>query len=243
MDRYFGDILAAKSLVALREALERHVLASDYRYFIYRGWFAYSRFDERDLHFDNCPPGWHEYYERHLQAGCDPLHLQAVHDSKPILWRQLSPRSPGFYAKAREFGMVTGSTHPVHGPGAQWSSISFIRDRDGQAVERQISATLASCQLLAIYAHDAVGRIVKERCGALSSRPRTAPLPLILNEREREVLGFAAAGHTNSAIARMLSISDRTVVFHLRKAREKLGAANSLLAVSKALSLGLIASA
>src|SRR3954470_20941208 len=241
MDRYFGDILAVKSLAALREALERRVLASDYRYFIYRGWFAHSRVDERDLHFDNCPPGWHAYYERHLQEGYDPLHLQAVHESKPMLWSQLSPRSPGFYAKAREFGLVTGSTHPVHGPGAQWSSISFIRDCEGHAVEKQINATLGACQLLTIYAHDAIGRIVKERCGAVSSRPRTAPMPLILNDREREVLGLAAAGHTNSTIAGMLAISDRTVVFHLRKAREKLGAANSLHAVFKALSMGLIA--
>jgi DNA-binding CsgD family transcriptional regulator len=243
MDRHFGELLAVTSLVALRQALERCILGLEYRYFIYRGWFAHSRLDERDLYFDNCPPDWHAYYARHLHGGCDPLHLQAVHESKPILWRQLAPRSPGFYAKARECGMVTGSTHPVHGPGAQWSSISLIRDREGADVERQISATLGSCQLLAIYTHDAVGRIVKERCGALSSRPRTAPLPLILNDREREVLGLAAAGHTNSAIAGMLSISERTIIFHLRNAREKLGATNSLHAVSKALALGLIASA
>jgi DNA-binding CsgD family transcriptional regulator len=243
MDHYFGDILAAKSLALLRQALERYTMGFGYRYFMYRGWFAHSRHDERDLYFDNCSQGWHAYYERHLHNGSDPLHLQAVNESKPILWRQLSPRSPDFYARAREFGLVTGSTHPVHGPGARWSSISFIRDRDGNDVEKQISATLGASQLIAIYAHDAVARIVKERCGSVSSRPRKAPLPLILNDREREVLGLAAGGHTNSKIAGMLSISDRTVVFHLRNAREKLGASNCVHAVSKALSLGLIASA
>jgi DNA-binding CsgD family transcriptional regulator len=242
MERYFADLLAAKSLAELWQSLERSVFGFEYRYFIYRGWFAHSRPDDRDICFDNCPTGWHAYYERHPH-GADPLHLQAVHESKPMLWSEISPRAPGFYAKAREFGLLAGSTHPVHGPGAQWSSISFIRDREGRNVERQMSATLGSCQLLAIYAHNAVARILKERCHAIPSRPHTAPLPLVLNEREREVLGLAAAGHTNSAIAGLLSISDRTVVFHLRNAREKLGASNSLHAVSRALSLGLIASA
>ena len=121
--------------------------------------------------------------------------------------------------------------------------MSFIYDRDGHDVEQHVAATLARCQLLATYAHDAVGRVVRTPARACSRRPGGAPVPLALNEREREVLRLAAAGHTNSGIAGMLAISDRTVVFHLRNAREKLGAANSVHAVSKALSLGLIAAA
>ena len=84
---------------------------------------------------------------------------------------------------------------------------------------------------------------MREPPAAASAGPECAPVPLALNSREREILGLAAAGHTNSGIAGMLAISDRTVVFHLRNAREKLGAANCVHAVSKALALGLIAAA
>jgi DNA-binding CsgD family transcriptional regulator len=243
MDTHTGELLGARSFAALEDSLTQSARRLGYRYFMYRGWFARSRADERDVYFDDCPLAWRDYYARHVHNRCDPLHLQAVQGSRPLLWARVSRLSPQFFARARDFGLVTGSTHPVHGPGAQWSSVSFICDRDGHAVEQHIAATLASCQLLATYAHDAVARIMREPAGTASPGTRRAPVPLSLNEREREILGLAAAGHTNSGIAGMLAISDRTVVFHLRNAREKLGAANCVHAVSKALALGLIAAA
>jgi DNA-binding CsgD family transcriptional regulator len=54
------------------------------------------------------------------------------------------------------------------------------------------------------------------------------------------VLTWAAAGKTMVGIADILSISQRTVFFHLSNARRKLGAANSRHAICKALALGLI---
>jgi len=241
MQPQIREIVDACSLAALEQSLGQSVRGLGYRYFMYRGWFGGSRADERDVYFDDCPPGWRAYYARHVHNRCDPLHLHAVQGSRPIPWARIAPLSPQFFDRAREFGLVTGTTHPVHGPGAQWSSVSFVCDRDGDEAERHVAATLASCQLLAIYAHDTVARLV--RGPAVAPLAASVPLPLSLNEREREILGLAAAGHTNSGIAGMLSISDRTVVFHLRNAREKLGAANSVHAVSKALSLGLIAAA
>jgi DNA-binding CsgD family transcriptional regulator len=243
MDPHYREIIAAQSFAALERSLAQSVRRLGYRYFMYRGWFARSRAEGRDLYFDDCPPGWRDYYVRHVHNRSDPLHLQALQGSRPILWTRVSRLSPQFFSRARDFGLITGSTHTVHGPGAQWSSLSFICDRDGHEVEQHMAATLGSCQMLAIYVHDAVSIIMREPSAAASDGPGCAPVPLALNPREREILGLAAAGHTNSGIAGMLAISDRTVVFHLRNAREKLGAANCVHAVSKALTLGLIAAA
>lgn len=244
MEHQILDVLGAPSLATLEHSLAQCSRRLGYRYFMYRGWFGRARGGEREVYFDDCPPGWRDYYSGHVHNRRDPLHLHAVQGSRPIVWAHIAARSPQFFARARDFGLMTGSTHPVHGPGAQWSSVSFVCDRDGRETDRQVRATLASCQLLATYAHDAVARLVREPA---PSRPAaaaaTAPMPLVLNPREREILVLAAAGHTNSGIAGMLAISDRTVVFHLRNAREKLGAANCVHAVSKALSLGLIAAA
>lgn len=234
MELEIGEILCAPSLAALERSLAQCSRRLGYRYFMYRGWFARAR-GEHEVVLDESPPGWREYYARDVHR-CDPLHLHAVQGSRPVVWARIAARSPQFFARARDFGLLTGSTHPVHGPGAQWSSVSFVCDREGREVDRHVAATLASCQLLATYAHDAVARLVREPAPA-------RPAPLALNEREREILVLAAAGHTNSGIAGMLAISDRTVVFHLRNAREKLGAANCVHAVSKALALGLIAAA
>lgn len=243
MELQTGEILGAPSLAALEQSLAHCSRRLGYRYFMYRGWFGAARGREREVYFDDCAPGWREYYARHVHNRCDPLHLHAVQGSRPVVWARVAARSPQFFARARDFGLVTGSTHPVHGPGAQWSSVSFVCDRDGRETDRHVEATLASCQLLATYAHDAVARLVREPAPALPAAAAPVPVPLALNEREREILVLAAAGHTNSGIAGMLSISDRTVVFHLRNAREKLGAANCVHAVSRALALGLIAAA
>lgn len=47
-----------------------------------------------------------------------------------------------------------------------------------------------------------------------------------LTEREREVMGLAAAGHPNKEIARRLGISHRTVEIHRARVMNKLGATN-----------------
>ncbi len=73
------------------------------------------------------------------------------------------------------------------------------------------------------------------------SRPAAAARPLeALTERELEVLGLAAKGHTNKAIGMQLTISDRTVQGHLAKIYGKLHATSRTEAVMRAVSLGLI---
>ena len=81
--------------------------------------------------------------------------------------------------------------------------------------------------------HEAVQRIV------LSNGP--LPLKRInLTEREQECLLWAAEGKTGWEIANIVSISERTVTFHLQNAAQKLGVVNRQQAISRALSMGLI---
>ena len=73
------------------------------------------------------------------------------------------------------------------------------------------------------------------------SRPAASDAPPeALTERELEVLGLAAKGHTNKAIGVQLTISDRTVQGHLAKIYDKLHATSRTEAVMRAVSLGLI---
>jgi DNA-binding CsgD family transcriptional regulator len=64
----------------------------------------------------------------------------------------------------------------------------------------------------------------------LGLRPPSAPL----NEREVEVLTWAARGKTSAEIAKILDLTKRTVDFHIDNARGKLGAATRTEAVLKA---------
>ncbi|MEO0637974.1 MAG: helix-turn-helix transcriptional regulator [Pseudomonadota bacterium] len=68
---------------------------------------------------------------------------------------------------------------------------------------------------------------------SLSEEPR-------LTNREREVLQWAAAGKTHFETGVILGLSERTIKHHLMCAREKLDAANTVHAVSRALARRLI---
>jgi DNA-binding NarL/FixJ family response regulator len=101
--------------------------------------------------------------------------------------------------------------------------------------------------LAAVMAVVAAGFVVLPRDGATTSgawaaetsaefEPEAAPA---LTPREREVLALLAEGASNKAIARALSVSVRTVKFHVASLTEKLGARSRLEAVAVARRAGL----
>lgn len=238
--RIKGIFLAA-SFLQLGKAIEANGRQLGFRYFMYHGRFPQTRAGNNDIYFDNCPEGWRAYYRSRDAEGDDALlRLRGTHDVSPLLWRQLSLHAPALFAEARKFGLVTGSSHPVHAPGGQWSSLSFIKDYGGVRAETGIRAALARCQLIAGYVHDAAVRIVTQQTDAVIPILQPRPARGCLNERERQVLTLAAVGRTTADVAATLSISERTVIFHLSNIRQKLGASNSRHAISKALALGLI---
>ena len=83
---------------------------------------------------------------------------------------------------------------------------------------------------LAVLA-DALQRIAEGECvldptivsQADAAAPRARHRSHALSEREREVLGLIAEGHSNAAIARQLVVTDKTVEAHIRSIFGKLG--------------------
>lgn len=64
-----------------------------------------------------------------------------------------------------------------------------------------------------------------------------------LTEREREILKLIFDGKCSSEVADTLSVSKRTVDFHLARAYVKLGVSNRFQAFRRAIELGIINSA
>jgi DNA-binding CsgD family transcriptional regulator len=69
---------------------------------------------------------------------------------------------------------------------------------------------------------------------------RTSPIPL-LTAQELECLRWCKEGKTNWEIGEILSISQKTVEFHVGNAMRKLGAGNRITAVIMGIKTGLIA--
>jgi len=108
------------------------------------------------------------------------------------------------------------------------------------AAARQAQATLHK-----LGARAAVRAFARERAarGARAPRgPRRSTLahPAGLTRREQEVLEQLATGATNSAIAGLLHLSERTVAHHVSAILSKLGAATRLAAIEQARVRGLL---
>jgi DNA-binding CsgD family transcriptional regulator len=73
-----------------------------------------------------------------------------------------------------------------------------------------------------------------------AARLRFCPTQHHLNDREIEALMWAARGKTSEEVAVIMSISERTVNFHLNNARDKLGVTTRIQAAVKATVAGFI---
>lgn len=92
----------------------------------------------------------------------------------------------------------------------------------------------------AIRAVHAGGSYLASRVAAKVLTQMRAPRRSTLSARERAVLRLVADGLTSRQIARQLSITERTVKFHINSILNKLGAENRAQAVAKAAERGLL---
>jgi DNA-binding CsgD family transcriptional regulator len=239
---WLRGILSASSLAGLRESITMIVQRIGFQYFDFRGRYPQLPNDRNEIRLDNFPAGLLDAGSgNETDAVPDPMHHRAMQQATPLLWREWTSHYPDFFSEARKCGLMTGATHPVHGPVGDRSSISFIKGVGGILAEREILAALSECQLISCYVHRAAARISENRFDSLNSGARATVSAPTLTERERECLTWVATGKTAAQVAATLSLSEATIIYHLSKARRKLDAANSRHAISKAISLKLIA--
>src|SRR5215831_10199886 len=232
-------ILAGRSQEDIKQIALGAAARLGFPYLIFSGSFTPRDFGG-EIRFDNLPDPWHRRSggrSRDLLPGS--LRRKALQEVTPLVWSQAAPEVARSLTRARDCGLATGVSCPVRGPSGEWSLTSFALPRCNAQAERHIVNALPDCQLIACAIHCATARIER--------RVPDRALPLrrlgngMLSERESQCLIQSARGKTTSEIGQTLQISERTVAFHLANVRRKLDATNSRHAVTKALSLRLIA--
>ena len=182
------------------------------------------------------PQSWRARYERRSYHQLDPVVTIGSRTRQPFFWgsaeylQQLSPTPRRLFDEARDFGIRSGFTVPVHGPGdcglfSVSSSIGFENFQEA-ALGNQIVLQVMSSRIHAV----AVERFV--------ARAELAPVKL--TEHERVCLSWTMRGKTAWEISQIVNRSRPTIDFHLQKAMRKLGASNKFHAAFKALQAGLI---
>jgi len=108
--------------------------------------------------------------------------------------------------------------------------LTALTDRDNELKGRQLGADDYVTKPIDF---EVLATIIAARLAGVA-RTGLWPKTIALNEREVEVLTWAARGKTSAEIAKILDVAKRTVDFHMENARGKLGAATRTEAVLKA---------
>jgi DNA-binding NarL/FixJ family response regulator len=108
--------------------------------------------------------------------------------------------------------------------------LTALTDRDNELKGRQLGADDYVTKPIDF---EVLATIITARLAGVA-RTGLWPKTVALNDREIEVLTWAARGKTSAEIAKILDLTKRTVDFHIDNARTKLGAATRTEAVLKA---------
>lgn len=197
----------------------------------------HSRFGSAFLR-SNYSSEWRERYDRNGFASLDPTVGHCLTSSLPIVWEPAifsQPAQRAMYEEARNYGIRSGVSLPVHGPRGEVGLLSFASDAEpDDAFRRSMAKVLPGLCLIRDYAFASSAKFrKKEETEGQQDAPK-------LTKRELEVLQWVAVGKSSWEIARITGCSEATVNFHLANVRQKFGVNTRQQAVVKAISLNLI---
>jgi len=189
--------------------------------------------DASTVNLNNFPHEWNVQYEKNNVTQIDPVIAHCNHSTLPVLWsEELFSRTPWLWQLRQQQGLQHGWSQGIHDEETGLRSI--------------LSLARSHCPISAyeLYEHLGFSVFISRHLHALAlamhpekpARPQAPPL----SRRELEVLKLSADGKTAYEIARILSLSERTVNFHVHRAIEKFGVNNKIAAVIAAARSGAI---
>ena len=189
--------------------------------------------DSSAVNLNNFPHEWNTQYEKNNATQIDPIVAHCNRSTLPVLWsEELFSKTPWLWHLLQQQGLQHG-----------WSQAIFDEETGQRSI---LSLARSHCPISAyeLYEHLGFSVFITRHLHALAiarqprkpAHPQAAPL----SRRELEVLKLSADGKTAYEIARILSLSERTINFHVHRAIEKLGVNNKMAAVIAAARSGAI---
>ncbi|SDU93865.1 autoinducer binding domain-containing protein [Pseudomonas mucidolens] len=175
------------------------------------------------------PNTWNQHFTQHYDYRDVPIvrHCQAC--VLPSLWSEsLFISLPRLWEDLCLFGLQHGFSHAVHDPRGLTSIFCFTREQP--AINHEDFYEKAGFMLW----------LTNKTHTVLAERLFLAPPPVRLTPKELEVLRWTAEGKTAEEVAIILSLSRRTVGFHIHSIICKLGVRNKTAAVTQAVRRKLI---
>lgn len=181
----------------------------------------------------NYPEDWMKHYAANDYARIDPVTIYCMNRMVTFSWTEI-PRNMTMTRQQSqclnmgiEAGLHNGVCTPLWGPN-QFAGIGLASKERLDSFDGNLDLITAYCN----HFYIAFQRINRKDDNAAPN--------IQLTPREREVLTWLAAGKSKPDIATILNSSDATIDTHVRRIFRKLDSNNRVMAISKALSYGLI---
>lgn len=227
VDSFVSDVSGVATEADLAKALHEITEELGFGYFALTHHVDIRHAPQPAIRLDNYPKDWAEYFDAHGLGSSDPVHRASHLTGVGFAWSklpgliELTPRDHEILALARRNGIGDGFTVPAHIPGESNGSCSFATHADLEIRPDK----LPIAQLVGAFAFEAARRLWRMRGAVAPPRP--------LTDRQRDCVLWAARGKTDWEIAKILGISQETVINHLRHARERYGVTKrTMLAVA-----------
>ena len=224
-------------LTILRDIFHDSVSDLGIRYFAYHIVRVTGVGDHLVHGISTYPDDWVQRYIERDYVHTDPVVINGLKRASPFYWdkvaapRLLSTSQKSLFREADDLEIRDGFSVPIHGRRefAMMSVVPSGTRREGKQALREHQDLL---HMLALYYHNHASSILLEEYFK-KTRPHLTP-------RETECLSWVAHGKTTWDISVILGISERTVIYYIENAKDKLDVHSRPHAVVKAVMTGLI---
>lgn len=180
----------------------------------------------------NYPAAWQARYTQAGYVDSDPTVLHGRRTQVPLIWADsVFESAADLWDEARAFGLGVGWVQSSLDGNGVGGMLTLARAKDPLS-STELASEEVKMRWLVNVSHMSMSRILAPRLGW---HQRSS-----LTEREVEVLKWTADGKTASEISDILTVSEHTVIFHVKNAVSKMQSANKTAAVVRAAMMGLL---
>jgi len=229
------DLLEARTVAELYARAKALCGQLGFEHFIYGVRLHLGGGSDHEFVLSGYPASWRQIYEKENYVAIDPTVAHCLSSNLPLVWSEqhfAGKAAAELMESARQFGLRSGITVPMHSANLQCGLLSLARDAAAEALGQDMEL-IGQSHLFASFLHEGARRL-------LERRQRLQPAAGRLTPREKECLTWAAAGKSSWEISRIVALSERTVNYHIGNIIRKLEVASRSQAVAKALAVGLI---
>lgn len=185
----------------------------------------------------NFPEAWMKYYFEKGFDRIDPVLFYCYNKLGGFRWAEIEERMPLMKVQStclrlgEEAGLNNGICAPLRGLNGAIAGLSLASTERKDAVDNKLD-------LITAYSNHFY--IKYRQLGQAKTTVKKDVPNIALTDRERDVLCWMARGKSDNDIATILNLSRHGVNYHTRNIFTKLQVNDRILAIVKALTLGLI---